>query len=278
MLEWVVRGGTDVIQEKLKAKGWDGESSIASIALTQDEEGKIVGAQVILSGFREMGRISANTVWGESLRQEDYIKVHPLDLALATIRERMVSDWIHSDQLDWVLKIMNKETKKFRIVDKLAGEDLREKGASKFSVRTHLTLEKGPKLSLRVGLAPSDDITSVIGNGAMNFPLIQIGRPSTLEISPPEPADGGWGLGFTPFIINMGDPNSPLPSMTDIHCAVRDLMNNACKTKFNTKFSTWKATAALGSWDPVDPPHYWPSRNQVRDEITEEGEESLDRT
>ena len=270
--QWTINGYSDVIQEKLKSNGWNGETQVASVALTQDDEGKITGSQVVLSGSREIGHISANTIWGEPLTQEDYVKIHQMDVAITNIQGRMVSDWVHSNQMDWVLKILNKETNKYRIIDRLSEDALKEKGASKLFFRVHLSLEKGPRISTKLGLAPTDNIINIVGNGAMNFPLIQIGKSATIDILPSEPEGSDWGLGFTPFIVNMGNPDAPPPTMVDIHTAVQELFNNACKPKLHTKFSTWKASTALGSWDPVDPTYYWPSRSQARDQDVEEGQ------
>ena len=62
---WIIQGGSDLIQEKLKLLGWNEDTPIASIALHQDDSGKIVDTQIFLFGYREIGRISANIIWGD---------------------------------------------------------------------------------------------------------------------------------------------------------------------------------------------------------------------
>ena len=268
---WTITGGHDVIQEKLGETGWDGRTQVASIGLYQDDQGKIVDSQIFLSGFRTVGHISAKMIWGDKLNNDDYIKMNPMDTAQANIRGRMVSDWISSDKEDWVLKIINPETKRFRVVDKLAEDSLKEKGASKMAFRYHIALSKGPSLVTKLGVAPTGDIDQTVGQATMNFPMIGLGGEAKLDILPGEPVGQGWGLGFTPFIINMGDAAAPTPSIEDIKNAVEDMMNNACKPQMKKTSKTWKDSVAKGSWEPVDPTYIWPSRAGQAAEDSEEG-------
>ena len=82
---------------------------------------------------------------------EDYVKFSQIDMAQFIIRGGLVSEWLASDSLDWSLKIHNPETKKYRQIPGLDGEELLSKGASKFSLRTHLSLESSqiPNITLR---------------------------------------------------------------------------------------------------------------------------------
>ena len=270
---WTIQGGHDVIQEKLGEAGWDGRNQVASIGLFQDNQGKIVDSQIFLSGFRTVGHISAKMIWGDKMHNDDYIKMNPMDTSQANIRGRMVSDWISSDKEDWVLKIINPETKRFRVVDKLAEDSLKEKGASKMAFRYHIALSKGPSLVTKLGVAPTGDIDQTVGQATMNFPMIGLGGEAKLDILPGEPVGQGWGLGFTPFIINMGDANAPTPSMEDIRGAIEDMINNACKAQIKKTFKTWKDSVAKGGWEPVDPTFVWPSRTAPAAEVedSEEG-------
>jgi hypothetical protein len=268
---WTISGGHDVIQEKLGETGWDGRTQVASIGLFQDDQGKIVDSQIFLSGFRNVGHISAKMIWGDKLNNDDYIKLNPMDTSQANIRGRMVSDWISSDKEDWVLKISNPETKRYRVVDKLAEDSLKEKGASKMAFRYHLALSKGPSLITKLGVAPTGDIEHTVGQGSMNFPMIGLGGEAKVEILPGEPAGKGWGLGFTPFIIKTGDADVPTPAIEDIRGAIEDMLNNACKPQMKKTFKTWKDGVAKGGWDPVDPTYLWPSRTGQAAEDSEEG-------
>ena len=268
---WTISGGHDVIQEKLGAAGWDGSTQVASIGLYQDDQGKIVDSQIFLSGFRTVGHISAKMIWGDKLNNDDYIKMNPMDTAKANIMSCMVSNWICSDKEDWVLKTINPETKRYRVVDKLAEDSLKEKGASKMAFRYHIALSKGPSLVTKLGVAPTGDIDQTVGQATMNFPMIGLGGEAKLDILPGEPVGQGWGLGFTPFIINMGDAAAPTPSIEDIKNAVEDMMNNACKPQMKKTSKTWKDSVAKGSWEPVDPTYIWPSRAGQAAEDSEEG-------
>ena len=108
------------------------------------------------------------------------MKVQPADLALATVRSRMVSDWISSDKVDWVLKVYNPDTNKYAVMQKLDTERLKDV-AVKMNFRFHLSLAPGPKLVAKLGLAPVEKVKQMVGNDAMNFPLILISKEFKLE-------------------------------------------------------------------------------------------------
>ena len=94
----------------------------------------------------------------------------------------------------------------------------------------------------------------MVGNDAMNFPLILISKEFKLELLPAEPRDAEFGLGFVPFFIYMGGQNEvELPDFKLVRVAIETLFNNACKVKKHKKFSTWKTGANLGQWEMVDP-------------------------
>ena len=269
--KWTIHGGHEVIQKKLGEAGWDGRNQVASIGLFQNNQGKIIDSQIFLAGFRTVGHISAKMIWGDKMHNDDYVKMNPMDTSQASIRGRMVSDWISSDKEDWVLKTINPVTKRYRVVDKLAEDSLKEKGASKMAFRYHVALGKGPSLVTKLGVAPTGDIDQTIGQAAMNFPMIGLGSEAKVEILPGEPAGLGWGLGFTPFIINMGDAAAPSPAIEDIRGAIEDMFNNACKPQMKKTFKTWKDSVAKGNWEPVDPTYFWPSRTALAAEDSEEG-------
>ena len=64
MKGWVVRGGSEAVQEMLKTRGWDGESLVGTVGVHVDENGHIFEDQLFLSGFKPVGRISAQIIWG----------------------------------------------------------------------------------------------------------------------------------------------------------------------------------------------------------------------
>ena len=275
---WRINGGVDVIQQKLKLAGWDEKTPVASLVLHQNDEGRITSSQLVVSGFKEVGKIMANVIYGDSFKdKQDYVKINPVDLSQANIRGRMASDWMSSDKQDWVLKIHNPDSGRFRMVDKLNQVALEEKGATKMSFKLLVNLSKGPKLNGTLGLAPHSNISSLVGNGAMNFPIIKAGKDVKIDFMPPEPEGVEWGLAMIPFILHTGDPDAPFPTIENIRVAQEDLFNNACKPKVHTKFHTWKDSAALGTWDQVDTDFYWPSHNKdviQEQEDAEEGETS----
>jgi hypothetical protein len=271
--DFFISGGSEVVEEKLKAGGWTGKTPVASVGI-HISGGSIVDTEIFISGPKEVGRISARLLWGEPFTNESYAKVEPMDLALVSIRGRMVSNWVKGDKLDWALKVHNPYNGKYKVINKLDEESLKIRGASKLSFRLHLALDKGPRLTAKLGVAPAEDVTSMVGNGQMNFPMIQVGKDQKLEILPAEPQDAEFGLGFVPFFICRDEEEPIIPDFSVVRAAISEMFNTACKPKIHTKFTTWKQSASLGAWDAVDPTYVWPTdiatTGQPEDE--EEGE------
>ena len=144
---WTISGGSDAIESCLKdIPGWDADSLVASVGIHVKDDGGIESVQIFLIGFKDVGRCQGSILFGDAMAEEDYIKIDQVDMSLADIWDKLVSDWIPSDALDWTLKMFNPETKKYKVINKLDEEGLASRGASKFSVRAQLALDKGLKI------------------------------------------------------------------------------------------------------------------------------------
>ena len=105
--DFIVTGGSDCIEEKIKAMGLTGRSHVATVCL-HVEDGAITDTQLFFSGARQGDRVGANLMFGPPLTDKSYVEA--LDVALFSIHGRMVSDWVSSDKTDWALKIHNSDT------------------------------------------------------------------------------------------------------------------------------------------------------------------------
>jgi hypothetical protein len=218
------------------------------------------------------GRIAANTLYGDVFAAESYVKVNPVDLALASVRDRMVSDWIPSDKVDWSLKVLNTDTDRFTVIQKLDSDALKEKGGGKLNFRLHLALSPGPKIVAKLGVVPVEKVKQMIGNDSINFPMILVGKETKMELLPAEPKDAEFGLGFVPFFLYRGDKDDVvLPDFVMVREAIEGFFNNSCKVKEHKKFSTWKSSAVLGKWSMSDPQFIWPPAAVAREVVNDEG-------
>ena len=191
------------------------------------ENGAISNTQIFVLGPREVGRISAPTLFGDTFHKDSYAKIGNMDLALASVRGRMVSDWVSDTDVDWQLKIINPETGRFKVISKTDVEGLKEVEANSLSFRLHLSLDKGPKLSAMLAQVPVEKINDVIGHRAMNFPIIHVGKAFKLELLPEEPRGADFGLGFVPLFIHTGEGDPVYPDFGEEWNAIRDHFNTA---------------------------------------------------
>ena len=176
---YVVEGGSEVVEDKLKSMGWTADSPAAAISVFYGNQ-EVTNTQIFLCGFKDVGRISAATIWGDHMSKESYVKIDPVDLSLVTIMGRMVADWVLGDKLDWSLKLHNAESGKYQVINKLNEEKLKSVGASKVKFRLHLALDKGPRLTCLLGVAPVPEVINMVGQGSINFPLIKMGSSCSL--------------------------------------------------------------------------------------------------
>ena len=202
---------------------------------------------------------------------------NPVDLALASVRDRMVSDWIPSDKIDWSLNVFNPASDKFSVIQKLNSEALKEKGGDKLNFRLHLALSPGPKIVAKLGVVPVEKVKQMIGNDSINFPMILVGKDVKMELLPAEPRDAEFGLGFVPLFICRGDKEDvDLPEFGEVRQAIEGLFNNSCKVKEHKKFTMWKSSAVLGKWSVADPQFIWPPAAAAPIEDNDEGRGAID--
>ena len=112
--DFVITGGGEEVEQKLKDMcNWNGETPVAAVGIHIGDNKNIIQAELFICGVKEVGRIAASTLYGDVFAAESYVKVNPVDLALASVRDRMVSDWIPSDKIDWSLNVFNPASDKF---------------------------------------------------------------------------------------------------------------------------------------------------------------------
>lgn len=271
--DFLITGGGEEVEQKLKdVCNWNGETPVAAVGIHIGDNKNIIQAELFVCGVKEVGRIAANTLYGDGFAAESYVKVNPVDLALASVRDRMVSDWIPSDKVDWCLKVFNPASDKFTVIQKLNSDTLKEKGGDKLNFRLHLALSPGPKVVAKLGVAPVEKVKQMIGNDSINFPMILVGKETKMELLPAEPRDAEFGLGFVPLFIYRGDKDDlELPEFIEVREAIAGLFNNSCKVKEHKKFATWKSSAVLGKWSVADPQFIWPPTAAARVEDNDEG-------
>ena len=264
-LKAITPPGPQQVEEKLKELGWLGDSPVASMAI-YFENGAISDSQIFILGPREVGRISAPTLFGDTFHKDSYAKIGNMDPALASVRGRMVFDWIPDTDMDWQLKIINHETGRFKVINKIDVEGLKDVGANSPSIRLHLFLDKGPKLSARLAQVPGEkDRPRDI------FKILHVEKALKLEVVPEEPREADFGLGFVPLFIHTGEEDPVYPDFGEVRDAIRDHFNTACKPKAHKKPSTWKSSMALDSWEKLD--FLWPPRTETSTTRPEDGEE-----
>ena len=203
---------------------------------------------------------------GDMLKKEDYAKVDPVDPTLFNIHSRLVSDWIPGSKVGWTLKIFNPVNNKYKVIDKLVDDKFKAAGATGLNFRVHLSLNRGPKLDIKLGVVPETKIESKVGYNSNNYPMIQISKTARTTILPTEPENAHYGLGLLPFLIYTGPGEAPIPKVEDIRIALASLFNSACKAKFHLKFQTWKDSAAQGRWEEVEPALSWPCPNTTEEQ------------
>ena len=83
---WTITGGSEQVEQKLKDVGWNGIDVVVSAGFHLDNQGKITDSQLFLSGFMDVGRIQAATIFGDSFQESDYVKMESVDIQICVLR------------------------------------------------------------------------------------------------------------------------------------------------------------------------------------------------
>ena len=196
-----------------------------------------------------------------------------MDLAVPIFINIMTSGWI-TNNLNWQLKVKNVDTGLYKVIPKSDKASLTEHKVSDINLKVHFHLYKGPKLVGRIGVAPCNNMGAVIGNTQDVFPLIQLGEQFQLDFCLVEPEEAGFGLGFIPFLIHLGEEGSGVSDIPDfdvIRLSISDTFNNTHLVKMKKKFNTWSTAVTQGSWEKLDPKYIWPVYNSDHTVPEEQG-------
>ena len=269
--EFLIDGTSESIEGKLREAGWDQKSPRASIILHYEAK-EVRHVQLIISGKKDIGRTMATTLWGGEHHKDSYTKFESVDLATPIFINSMTSGWVNTS-INWTLKV-KQESGLYRVIPRSDKQGLADNLATDLNFKIHVHLERGPKLMGKVGVAPLNNVESVIGNGRDVFPLIQLGEQFPIEFFPMETQETGMGLGVIPFFVyagEEGDNVGELPDMRTVKSAMSSFFNDTHLVRMKKKHNTWASSYTLGNWDEVDPKYFWPSYtlNQQREE--EEG-------
>ena len=257
---FLIEGTTESVESKLKEDGWDGKSPRASIIL-HFESKEVRNVQLVLSGKRDIGKALATSLWGSDQDSGSYVKFESLDLALPIFINKMTSEWINSN-VNWSLKIKNQDSGYYKVIPKTDSKGLQENGATDINMKVHVQLERGPKLVGKIGVAPINDVTNIIGNNRDVFPLIQLGEQFSIEFFPQESSETELGLGVIPFFVHVGeegDGKDTIPNIREVKASISEFFNNTHLVRMKKKFSTWTNVYTQGNWEEMDPKYWWPS-------------------
>ena len=270
--DFLITGTTESVEDKLKEDGWDGKSPRASIIILFDSS-EVRNVQLVISGKIDIGKVLATTLWGSDQDSSSYVKFESLDLAIPIFINRMTSDWINSNVI-WNLKIRNHDSGYFKVIPKTDSKVLEENGATDINMKVHVQLDQGPKLLGRIGVAPINNVTNIVGNNRDVFPLIQVGEQFTIDFFPQECADLELGLGVIPFFVHVGeegDGKDAIPSIREVKTSISEFFNNTHLVRMKKKYSTWTNVYTQGNWEEMDPKYWWPSFSQSHPGDNEQG-------
>ena len=270
--DFLITGTTESVEDKLKEDGWDGKSPRASIIILFDSS-EVRNVQLVISGKIDIGKVLATTLWGSDQDSSSYVKFESLDLAIPIFINRMTSDWINSNVI-WNLKIRNHDSGYFKVIPKTDSKVLEENGATDINMKVHVQLDQGPKLLGRIGVAPINNVTNIVGNNRDVFPLIQVGEQFTIDFFPQECADLELGLGVIPFFVHVGeegDGRNAIPNIREVKTSISEFFNATHLVKMKKKFSTWTNVYTQGNWEEMDPKYWWPSFSQNQPGDDEQG-------
>ena len=258
LADLTIQGGSEVIQDKMKLRGWDGSSPGACVGLTVDSQGSITQSELFLMGVKDSIRLDATIVFGGERHEKDYVKIQSINLADFMFKGSLVSEWVDNNDFDWVYRQYNPNTQKYREVGHLDENGMKKMDINKLFLRCHVSPIPGMKVQVRLGVAVCKDVEQMVGFNFQNFPVISINKEFNAALLPEEPSGANWGIGISPFIIHSESNAPPLPASITIKQAVAGLMKNIMKPTYKTKHKTWSEVVGAGFWEEVPTNFTWP--------------------
>ena len=268
----ITTGGSEAIQELVKnTASWDGSSPVAAVGITINADGDVTMSEVFLMGTKDGTKIDATVLFGGERHENDCVKISSISLADFLFKGSLVSEWIDNNDFTWVYRKYNPDTGRYKEIQHLDEPGMKSMNISKLFMRCHLTVIPGPKLQVRIGVAPCEDIENMAGHDAQNFPFISINKEFNATLIPEEPDQANWGLGLAPFIIHNQRETPPLPNSMTIKQTVAGLMKNVVKPTSKTKHRTWVEVAGAAHWEEIPTNYSWPDPQPENNEEAELG-------
>ena len=113
----------------------------------------------------------------------------------------------------------------------------------------------------KIGVAPSNDVSNIIGNNRDVFPLIHLEEQFIIEFFPQETPKTELGLGVLPFFVHIGkegDGRDAMPDIRAVKTLLSEFFNNTHLFRMKKKFSTWTNVYSQGNWEEMDLKYWWP--------------------
>lgn len=252
-----VSGGSEAIKEKLKELYlWDGSSSVATIA-AKLKDGKIESWHLYLFGRSKGVKVESATFFADQ-NEGNTLRIQEVTLDSLIFRGALVSNWLSPDQFKWEYRLPHEEdANRYHRVKK---NDLAQYNAKPLWVRAATQVVPGPKLSVFLGAAPAEDITTVNGSTLGQFPLIFVEKFS-IPFLPFEASGMDLGMGPIPFLIDdrehldFSEVGTNCPDGQTIKNQMATFLQQAMKPNQRNEVGTWTKEVGAGNW-VVRPPAY----------------------
>ena len=266
-----VNGGSEVIKDKLKTTyKWDGTSNIASIAAKLKED-TIDGWQLHLYGKSKGVKFESSVFYADQ-EEGNHVRIQEIDLDSFVFRGSMVSEWLSPDEFKWEFRLPHeKDAKRYHRVNKA---DMVQYNAKPLWVRAVTQVIPGPKLSVFLGAAPTDDIKGIPGSTEGQFPLILIEKFS-VPFFPFEDENMGLGMGPIPFLIDdridleFDSVSSTCPDGQTVKTEMSQFLRSAIKPNQRNEVGTWTKEVAAGNWTARAPNYTVPHPKPLAGDVIE---------
>ena len=266
----IVRGGSAMIEQTIRSAGWDGLSSVATVAVyIKENTGTVNTAKIVLSGTMEGFTLdNISHIFPDAAEGSKMVFGNINLNSLRFSSTQMSTKWIPDTEFNWKLVVSGLNAKGEQEEIAVGPKNFSQYNVTNIAMRAYAQPINAKNFKITIGIAPIPyaDLKKTQLFDDLGFPLIEV-NTFIVDLHPIEDPSDRYGIGFKPFLLETrkGD-QGPLPSSSSIKSATCDLLGRSIMPTIKKTRKTWEDSITKKDWTARLSSKEWPTPLESDDE------------
>ena len=270
----IVRGGSAKIEHTIRSDGWDGLSSVATVAVyIKESTGTVANSKIVLSGTMEGFTIDNISHIFPNAPEGSKIVFGNINLnSLRFSSTQMSTKWMPDSEFSWKLVVTGLNAAGEQEELSVSTKNLAQHNVSNISMRAYAQPINAKNFKITIGIAPISyvDLKKHQLFADLGYPLIEV-NTFIVDLYPLEDPNHQHGIGFKPFLLdNRKDNQGPFPTSASIKSAACDLLSRSQMPTIKKSRKTWEISITKKDWAARSSSKEWPTAIESDDETEQE--------